>query len=445
MARFALFAAGAATALVAGLVVMAPTASAAGESAAFSQDSSWGSGYQGKFTITAGTTALAGWKLEFDLAGATLGSYWDATATSSGNHHTFTHREYNGNVAAGASTSFGFLVSGSALPTNCKLNGVPCGGGGGTTTTTTTTTTTGPTTTTTSDVPPTPGSASVAPYIDITMPTPSLVDVANATGQKHFTLAFALGSSSGCAPAWGGTVPLNDSRIVNDAKALKAQGGSVIVATGGAMGPYLEHVCTSVDSLYNAYVAVLDAVGSNSIDVDVEATIPQATVNAALKKLQDARGTTVSYTMRIQGQDYGMDPYSVDVLKDAAAKGVNVLVNPMLMNFGYTGNWGDAMVNAANATLGQMRAIWPSKSDAQLKALLGLTPMIGRNDTGPTTTQADARKVVDYAKANHVGRIAFWSAGRDNGSCPGGGVSPTCSGIAQANWEFTNMFKTYTG
>ncbi|GHH45877.1 glycoside hydrolase family 18 protein [Lentzea cavernae] len=444
MARFALFAAGAATALVAGLVAVAPSASAAGESAAFSQDSNWGSGYQGKFTITAGTTALAGWKLEFDLAGATLGSFWDATATSSGNHHTFTHREYNGNVAAGASTSFGFLVSGSAVPTNCKLNGVPCGGGGGTTTTTTTTTTTGPTTTTTSDVPPTPGSARVAPYIDITMPSPSLIDVANATGQKHFTLAFALGSSAGCDPAWGGTVPLNDSRIVNDTRALKAQGGSVIVATGGAMGPYLEHVCSTADALYNAYVKVLDAVGSNSIDVDVEATIPQAVVNTALKRLQDTRGTTVSYTMRIQGQDYGMDPYSVDVIKDAAAKGVNVLVNPMLMNFGYTGNWGDAMVNAANATLGQMRAIWPSKSDAQLKALLGLTPMIGRNDTGPTTTQADARKVLDYAKANHVGRVAFWSAGRDKG-CPGGGVSPTCSGISQANWEFTNLFKTYTG
>ncbi|MET9634166.1 cellulose binding domain-containing protein [Lentzea sp. NPDC006480] len=440
MARFALFAAGAATALVAGLVAIAP-ASAAGESAVFSQDSTWGSGYQGKYTITAGTTALAGWKLEFDLAGATVGSYWDATLTSSGTHHTFTNREYNGNVAAGSSTSFGFLVSGSALPANCKLNGVPCGGG----TTPTSTTTTPPSTTTTSDVPPTPGSARVAPYIDITMAKPSLMDVANATGQKHFTLAFALGSSAGCDPAWGGTVPLNDSRIVSDAKALKAAGGSVIVATGGAMGPYLEHVCSSADALYNAYVKVLDAVGSNSIDVDVEATIDQKTVNAALKKLQASRGTTVSYTMRIQGQDYGMDPYSVEVLKDAAAQGVTVLVNPMLMNFGYTGNWGDAMVNAATATLGQMRAIWPSKSDAQLKALLGLTPMIGRNDTGPTTTQADARKVVDYAKANHVGRIAFWSAGRDNGSCAGGGVSPTCSGISQSTWEFTNMFKAYTG
>jgi len=61
MARFAT---GAATPLVAALVAIAP-ASAAGESAAFSPDSTWGSGYQGKYTITAGTTAPAGWKPAF--------------------------------------------------------------------------------------------------------------------------------------------------------------------------------------------------------------------------------------------------------------------------------------------------------------------------------------------------------------------------------------------
>ncbi|WP_186762801.1 glycoside hydrolase family 18 protein [Lentzea tibetensis] len=92
-----------------------------------------------------------------------------------------------------------------------------------------------------------------------------------------------------------------------------------------------------------------------------------------------------------------------------------------------------------------MRQIWPTLSDAQLKARLGLTPMIGKNDTGMTTTQSDARKVLAYAQANHVNRIGFWSVGRDNGGCPTGQVSPSCSGISQANWEFTNIFKSFTG
>ncbi|VVJ23826.1 Chitinase (EC [Amycolatopsis camponoti] len=422
------------------VLVVSPATAATAPSAAFAKDSDWGSGYQAKYTISAGTSALTSWKLEFDLpSGTSLGSYWDALDTPSGTHHSFANREYNGSVAAGASTSFGFLVSGGGLPANCKLNGQPCAGG----TSPTTTPTTPPTTTTTP--PPTGGSARVSPYIDITMATPSLVSVANATGQKNFTLAFALGSSLGCDPQWGGTVPLLDSRIINDVTALRSLGGGVTVASGGALGPYLENVCGSVDALYNAYVKTLDAVGSNNLDVDVEASIPTATVNQALLRLQQQRGTHISYTMRIQGQDYGMDPFSVSILQDAAARGLNVVVNPMLMDFGYSGSWGDALVSAANATLGQLKTIWPSKSDAEVKALLGLTPMIGRNDTGPVTDQAAARQLLSFAQANHVASIGFWSAGRDNGGCPGGGAVATCSGISQSLYEFTNIFKAYTG
>src|SRR5205814_10434339 len=71
----------------------------------------------------------------FDLpAGLTLGSYWDATLTTSGQHVTAKNREYNGSLAPGASASFGFLVSGgSGAPANCTVNGGSCAGGGGST------------------------------------------------------------------------------------------------------------------------------------------------------------------------------------------------------------------------------------------------------------------------------------------------------------------------
>ena len=443
--KLALAAFGTAAVGVAALLVVSPATAATAASATLSIDSNWGSGYQAKYTVAAGTSALTSWKVEFDLpSGSSLGSYWDALDTPSGQHHSFSNREYNGNVAAGASTSFGFLVSGSGMPANCKLNGQPCGGGTPPPTTTTPPPTTTPTTPPTT-TPPGGGSARVSPYIDITMSTPSLVSVANATGQKNFNLAFALGSSAGCDPQWGGTIALNDSRIINDVNALRGMGGNVTVSTGGALGPYLENVCGSVDALFNAYIKVLNAVGSNSLDVDVEASIPTATVNQALLRLQQQRGTKISYTMRIQGQDFGMDPFSVSILQDAAARGLNVVVNPMLMDFGFSGSWGGAMVSAANATLGQMKQIWPSRSDAQNKAMLGLTPMIGRNDTGQITDQAAARQLLSYAQANHVASIGFWSVGRDNGNCPGGGAVATCSGISQSQFEFTNIFKAYTG
>src|SRR6185369_15141817 len=42
------------------------------------------------------------------------------------------------------------------------------------------------------------GSPHSWPYIDITMSTPTMAQVAQATGQKFFTLAFIIGDASGC-------------------------------------------------------------------------------------------------------------------------------------------------------------------------------------------------------------------------------------------------------
>ncbi len=120
------------SAILLGLLLPVVPASAAGETAVFVKTSDWGSGWEGKYTITNGGTAtITSWRVEFDLpAGTTLGSYWDALLTSSGNHQTFTNREYNGTLAPGASASFGFLAAGSGTPQNCKVNGGDCGGGG---------------------------------------------------------------------------------------------------------------------------------------------------------------------------------------------------------------------------------------------------------------------------------------------------------------------------
>src|SRR2546423_491460 len=114
--------------LVAGAVgfVAWPAQAAGGVTATFSKDSDWGSGDQAKDTITnGGTAAISAWTVAFDLpSGLTLGSYWDATATTSGQHVTARNREYNGSIAPGASASFGFLVGGgSGVPTGCTVNG----------------------------------------------------------------------------------------------------------------------------------------------------------------------------------------------------------------------------------------------------------------------------------------------------------------------------------
>ncbi|GAA2716219.1 cellulose binding domain-containing protein [Micromonospora olivasterospora] len=125
-----------------GAAWVALPAYAAGATASFVKTSDWGTGWEGKYTITnGGTTTVNGWTLTFDLpAGNTLGSFWDARLTTSGQRVTAVNLSWNGTLAPGASASFGFLVAGSGSPANCQLNGAPCGGGP--------TPTTGPPTTT---------------------------------------------------------------------------------------------------------------------------------------------------------------------------------------------------------------------------------------------------------------------------------------------------------
>lgn len=155
---------------------------------------------------------------------------------------------------------------------------------------------------------------------------------------------------------------------------------------------------------------------------------------------------TVSYTMMIQGEDYGMVPdLGVAVLENAKANGVRVdLVNAMTMEFpGMSPDWGDSVINASIATLRQMQAIWPEKPEAELKKMLGVTPMIGRNFNGKVFETRHGTKLVDWANANNIGHLSFWSIGRDNGDCPDGTLSPICSGTTQGPQEFTQIFQGF--
>lgn len=116
------------------LGVVASRAEAAPATATFVKSSDWGSGFEGRYTVTNGTTSsIQGWQVAFDLpAGHSISSFWDAAMTRSGQRFTFTNVGWNGTIAPGASASFGFIGApggAAAVPTNCTLNGAPCGGG----------------------------------------------------------------------------------------------------------------------------------------------------------------------------------------------------------------------------------------------------------------------------------------------------------------------------
>jgi hypothetical protein len=86
---------------------------------------SWPGGYQLQLTVTnSGSTLLTGWTAGFTFADTaeTITSSWDATVTQTGEQVTAANASFDGSVAAGTSTTFGVVVTGS----DSTLSGLTC-------------------------------------------------------------------------------------------------------------------------------------------------------------------------------------------------------------------------------------------------------------------------------------------------------------------------------
>ncbi|MFN8073364.1 MAG: cellulase family glycosylhydrolase [Mycobacterium sp.] len=105
-------------------------AAAAGNTVVYSVVNDWGTGHTANMAVTAGSSNLTGWTVEFDTP-ATITNIWNGQITShTGTHYVITNMAYNGAVAAGKSTSFGYQATPGAIgsaPTNLKVNGVAVG------------------------------------------------------------------------------------------------------------------------------------------------------------------------------------------------------------------------------------------------------------------------------------------------------------------------------
>ncbi|UNO39916.1 glycoside hydrolase family 18 chitinase [Streptomyces sp. MST-110588] len=113
-----------------GLATATDAHAAESATATYVKVSDWGSGFEGRWTVkNTGTTTINGWTVEWDFpAGTTVGAFWDASVSGSGGHYTAKNLSWNGTLAPGASTSFGFNGAGSGSPAGCKVNGGPCDG-----------------------------------------------------------------------------------------------------------------------------------------------------------------------------------------------------------------------------------------------------------------------------------------------------------------------------
>ncbi len=81
----------------------------------------WNGGFVATVTVTAGSSAINGWTAGLTLpAGATVTNSWSATGSGTSGSISFANVSYNGSIAAGKNTQFGFQGTGtgpSATPT----------------------------------------------------------------------------------------------------------------------------------------------------------------------------------------------------------------------------------------------------------------------------------------------------------------------------------------
>ncbi|KUL34583.1 cellulose binding domain-containing protein [Actinoplanes awajinensis] len=466
-----------------GAAVAATTGGTGSLTASFTKDSDWGTGYQAHYTIQNGTgAAVNGWQLVFGLpASAKLSTSWDATVTTSGNVETAKNAGWNGTIAAGGTISFGFVVNGKGDPTSCTINGASCTAGGVVTTAPTATATVAPTKTATvaptktatvaptktATVAPTktatasptatatanPGTGTgsgvlVAPYVDMgVLSNGGTLSALGAGGNvKSFSLAFV--TAAGCKASWFGAFDPRAKQFADQISAVRAAGGDVKVSFGGATGVELAQACTSTSALQAEYQAVVDAYQLKYIDLDIEGAASADTASitrrsTALAALQKANpGLKISLTLPVLPE--GLTADGLNVVTSAKSAGVDLdLVNIMAMDYGRSGqDYGDLAIQAITSTKNQIKSLY-GNSDAAAFKMVGVTPMIGKNDDNGTFSQSDAKDVVTFANANHIGFVSFWEMQRDKNAC--NGALFQCTNVAQTAFEFSKIFAGFKG
>jgi hypothetical protein len=161
------------------------------------------------------------------------------------------------------------------------------------------------------------------------------------------------------------------------------------------------------------------------------------------------RPLTIQYTLPTNVT--GLDAGGQAVMRNAVANGTRVdSVDIMVFDYydGVTTQMGNGAISAANALHGQLAALYPAKTAAQLSAMEAMTLLPGIDDY-PKKTEItylpDAQHMLTYAQTNGLDELSIWAIQRDNGGCPGSRDDNNCSGITQNSWDFSHLLEPFTG
>jgi chitinase len=310
--------------------------------------------------------------------------------------------------------------------------------------------------------PPSTGKVVFSPYKDITVSmnwntnvistavTGTLSPVLTVTPAKlpMITWAFATGECG--SENWGGlsaaaVAAANVQTFVNAGK-------KYVLSTGGAAGSF---TCGS-DAGFETFVNRYASSSLAGVDFDIEAGQSQATVDNLVARVKASQskhpGLRWSFTIATEGGNtsQALGSAGIMVMNSIKSHGLTgYLVNLMTMDYG--------SAIASNCTLGSNGKCDMAQSAIQAAidlhtyygtpySQIELTPMIGGNDaTDEIFTTANITTMSNWAKANGIAGVHFWSLDRDK-DCAPGYASATCNSYGAAGtWGFTNGFLSALG
>lgn len=263
-----------------------------------------------------------------------------------------------------------------------------------------------------------------APYVDVT--SYPLFDISVVPGISAFSLGFVT-SDADRDPSWGGYFKVSGEyyeEIINKCRALNIH---LICSFGGAAGDELATVIEDVSDLYEAYKQVIERYSFTSIDFDIEGKAMDD-LEAHKRRAQAIKMLLVDYpklkvSVTVAVMPFGLDQKVLEFIKLTPCD----LVNVMAMDYGQEKDMHLATINALSAV------------QKQIKKEIGVTVMIGQNDTPEIFTLRNAKDLKKYI-ANHclITRTSIWSIERDAGRK--GNVDHS-SMVVQKPWAFSRILK----
>jgi chitinase len=255
------------------------------------------------------------------------------------------------------------------------------------------------------------------PYVDTTLYP--LIDLSTVPHSNSVHLGFVIADSDQ-DPSWGGY-----HKVSSDFMDKRIAGQELICSFGGAYGKELAQVCTNEKELFEKYKTVIDRYDFIALDFDIEgqALTDSRSNYIRQKAIQMIRKEypKLGINLTCPSMPFGLTKSVLLMAPDFD------IINIMAMNFGDVKEMGSAVCEAA------------TMAHKQTHKPIGITVMIGVNDTGEIFTLEDAKLLQVFAKKNAwVAFKSFWSIHRDRGEK---GDLAQWNQVTSNPWAFSKLLK----